>query len=309
MLMAEPGQLVHIHGATTSGAACATLLERAGIPVQIADSGVVPSGLAVVSRGLIAELGLERSLLSRPADIIVDRKLTEDDALDADIGPKSVALVTRDEIVEALTGRIDRKAESSPDNRALSIDASEFRLGDPDLLAEGILPLAGATECILLDWGDEIVNRAMWMRLTGECLSDVNATASILTSHGQTTLILAVPVASVVETSISVVDVLARLLAHPSVKSELPGSEPRSAHARLIRSGEPVHHTLQGGVKVRIGAAAGLADPVVLDRELRSGMIVAEQVGRAIADGRLSLARLSRIARVWSSADALAPSS
>jgi hypothetical protein len=106
--------------------------------------------------------------------------------------------------------------------------------------------------------------------------------------------------ASIVETSISVVDVLARLLAHSSVRNMVPEMEPRTASTRLMRTGEPVHITLRGGARVRIGAAAGLADPVRLDRELRSGTVAAEQIAQAVTGGRLTLARLSRIGRVWS---------
>jgi hypothetical protein len=190
-----------------------------------------------------------------------------------------------------------------------SVDAGEFRLGDPDLLEGEILRIDKTVQCLFVDWDNVGNDRASWIRLTGETLSDVNATASILASHDQTSLILALPMASVVETSVAGVDVLARLLAHPAVKDELPGTEPRSACTRLVRYGEPIHVTLRGSVTVRIGAAAGLVDPVVLDRELRSGIIAAEQIGHAIADDCLSLARLSRIARVWSSSEsALEPS-
>jgi hypothetical protein len=299
--MSEPGRAVPIHGVTPAGAACEAMLGRAGTPVRLIDSGAMSDGLAVVSRGLIAELGLEKSMPSRPIECIIDRKLTEDDAFDTERSPESVALVRKADIVEALTRGIERATNVETDSRAFSIDAAEFRLGDPDLLDDSLLPLSKTLACIQLDWVGPATGRASWIRLTGEGLAEVDATTSILTSHDQTTLILVVPMASVVETSISVVDVLARILTHPSVKCELPDLEPRTASTRLIRTGEPVHFTLQGGVKVRVGAAAGSADPVVLDRELRSGMVVAEQVALAIADGRLSLARLSRIARVWSS--------
>ncbi len=105
--------------------------------------------------------------------------------------------------------------------------------------------------------------------------------------------------ASIIETSISVVDVLARLLTHPAVSSTLPEAEPALAGMRMLRSGDPLHLTLRGGLTVRVGAAAGLADPVLLDRELRSGMIAAEHMAEAIAVNRVNVARLSRISRAW----------
>ena len=87
--------------------------------------------------------------------------------------------------------------------------------------------------------------RATWIRLTGEGLSDVNGQASILTTPDRTALILSVPMASVVEGSISVVDVLARLLTHPAVSSTLPEAEPILAGLRMLRSGDPLHLTLR----------------------------------------------------------------
>jgi flavin-dependent dehydrogenase len=307
--MSGEGRAIEIHGATPAGAACAAVLNRAAIPVRIIDAGARTAGLAVVSRQLPGELRLDGSRLGVPVEKIVDRRLTEDDALDTAREPGSVSLVQMANIVDELAGQIARGTKSEAATRMLSVDAGEFRLGNPDLLEGEILPIEKTLQCLLLGWDNVGNDRVSWTRMTGETLSDVNATASILTAHNQTTMIFAVPMASVIETSIAVVDVLARLLAHPAVKDELPGTEPRSASTRLIRTGEPTHVTLHDGFKIRIGAAAGLAQPVVLDRELRSGIVAAEQIGHAITDGRLSLARLSRIARVWSTSEsALEPS-
>ncbi|HEX3303192.1 MAG TPA: hypothetical protein VHR64_09955 [Thermomicrobiales bacterium] len=298
--MSDPGRFVEIHAATPAAAACAAVLDRAGVSVRIIDSEPRTVGLAAVSRELLSELGLDGSRLGKPVETIIDRTLAEDDAMDKVREPGSVSLVDRLEIVESLTSGIERATDVENESRAFSIGAGEFRLGDPDLLDDGILPHEKTLECILLDWDGARIDRASWFRLTGEGLADVDATASILTSHVQTSLILTVPMASIVETSISVVDVLARLLAHPSVRNMVPEMEPRTASTRLMRTGEPVHITLRGGARVRIGAAAGLADPVRLDRELRSGTVAAEQIAQAVTGGRLTLARLSRIGRVWS---------
>jgi len=298
--MVDPGRVIEIHAATPAGAACAAVLDRAGIPVRIIDTGERAIGLAAVSRQLLGELGLEDSSLGMPIETIIDRKLTEDDAMDTARDPGKVSLVQRADVVEALAGRIDRATKSELDSRMLSIEASEFRLGDPDLLEDGVLPLDKTLECIVLDWDGAGKDRASWIRLVGEGLTVVDATASVLTSQDRTSLIFTVPMASVVETSISAVDVLARLLAHPSVKATLPDIEPSSVGMRLLRTGEPVHFSLRDGVNIRIGAAGGMADPVELDRELRSGMVAAEQIVQAVADRRFTLARLSRIGRAWS---------
>ena len=58
---------------------------------------------------------------------------------------------------------------------------------------------------------------------------------------------------------------------------------------------------------MRVGAAAGLADPVLLDRELRSGMIAAEQIAEAMAVNRVNVAQLSRISRAWAADAAQSP--
>jgi flavin-dependent dehydrogenase len=42
-----------------------------------------------------------------------------------------------------------------------------------------------------------------------------------------------------------------------------------------------------------------VADPMKLDRELRSGMVAAEQIAEAIAADRANVAQLSRITRAW----------
>ena len=64
--------------------------------------------------------------------------------------------------------------------------------------------------------------------------------ASILTTPNRAALILSLPMASIIETSISVVDVLARLLTHPAVSSTLPEAEPPlpafGCSGRAIRS-------------------------------------------------------------------------
>src|SRR6476661_9817929 len=298
--MAQPPRTVVIQGTTPAGASCASLLNRAGVSVRMApSSGTVPSSLAVVSRALLSDLGLSESSLSQPVERIIDRRLTEDGGLDSVKDLADVAIVQRSKLVEVLLGGIDVSAVDGSDHPTLTVETREFWLGDSEIQDPECLPLAKVSECISLDWGHGVAAGATWIKLTGEGLSDVNGQASILTTPNRSALILSLPMASIIETSISVVDVLARLLTHPAVSSTLPEAEPALAGIRMLRSGDPLHLTLRGGLTVRVGAAAGLADPVLLDRELRSGMVAAEQIAEAMAVNRVTVVRLSRISRTW----------
>ena len=303
--MAQPPRTVVIQGTTPAGAACASLLNRAGVSVRMApSSGTVPSSLAVVSRALLGDLGLSGSSLSQPVERIIDRRLTEDGGLDSVKNLADVAIVQRSELVEELMDGIDVSAVDGSDHPTLTVETREFRLGDSEIQDPECLPLAKVSECISLDWELGNAAGATWIRLNGEGLSDVNGRASILTTPNRAALILLLPMASIIETSISVVDVLARLLTHPAVSSTIPEVVPVLTGTRLLRSGDPLHLTVRGGLTVRVGAAAGLADPVLLDRELRSGMVAAEQIAAAISEARTNVARLSRIGRAWSHSEA-----
>ena len=298
--MVQPPRSVLIESATPAGAACATVLNRAGVSVRMTPpSGTVPSSLAVISRALLGDLGLGETSWSQPVETIIERRLTEDDALDTVKTLADEAIVQRPEIVEALLRELDVSASDGSNKPMLTVEAGEFRLGDPEIQDSQWLPVAKVSECISLDWDLGNTARATWIKLNGEGLSDVNGQASILTTPDRTALILVAPMAAIVDASISVVDVLARLMTHPAVRSALPEGEPVLAGMRLLRSGDPLHLTLRGGVTVRVGAAAGLADPVKLDRELRSGMVAAEQIAEAIAADRANVAQLSRITRAW----------
>jgi len=262
-------------------------------------AGTVPSSLAVVSRALLSDLGLSESSLSQPVERIIERRLTEDGGLDSVKDLADVAIVQRSKLVEVLLGGIDVSAGDGSDDPTLTVETREFWLGDSEIQDPECLPLAKVSECISLDWELGNAAGATWIRLNGEGLSDVNGRASILTTPNRAALILSLPMASIIETSISVVDVLARLLTHPAVSSTIPEVVPVLTGTRLLRSGDPLHLTLRGGLTVRVGAAAGLADPVLLDRELRSGMIAAEHMAEAIAVNRVNVARLSQISRAW----------
>ena len=210
--MAQPPRTVVIQGTTPAGAACASLLNRAGVSVRMASSaGTVPSSLAVVSRALLGDLGLSESSLSQPIERIIERRLTEDGGLDSVKDLADVAIVQRSKLVEVLLGGIDVSAGDGSDDPTLTVEAGEFRLGDPKIQDPECLPLAKVSECISLDWDLGNAAGATWIRLNGEGLSDVNGRASILTTPNRAALILLLPMASIIETSISVVDVLAQV--------------------------------------------------------------------------------------------------
>jgi hypothetical protein len=134
--------------------------------------------------------------------------------------------------------------------------------------------------------------------MTGDPLRDVKARAALVTAPDRTALTLTVHTEALVDTSIALPDVLSRLLAHPSVATAIPAEAPMRTATRLLRTNAVVHFSLNRSLRVRIGAAAGLADPVLLDRELRSGMNAGLEIASALSEGRISLARLSRLARL-----------
>ncbi len=133
--MAQPPRTVVIQGTTPAGAACASLLNRAGVSVRMASSaGTVPSSLAVVSRALLSDLGLSESSLSQPVERIIERRLTEDGGLDSVKDLADVAIVQRSKLVEVLLGGIDVSAGDGSDDPTLTVEArrvSAWRSGNP----------------------------------------------------------------------------------------------------------------------------------------------------------------------------------
>ena len=92
----------------------------------------------------------------------------------------------------------------------------------------------------------------------GDALHDVRARADLIATSDRTALILTVPTATLVETSIALADVLSRLLAHPSVVAEVPADAPVSAFTRLLKVDGAAHLSLGEGLRLRVGARRGI---------------------------------------------------
>jgi len=307
--VANASASVVIHGSTVAGAACASVLTRSGISVQV-DGSVASSGIATVSPSVLGALPISGSISSEHLNGFKSRRLHEDDATDTVEDKDHLVVVNRSEIVLALIRDAVATAsvgEGTQRQGLISINSRDPMLGESMLRGEASLSPVDTQVCVYLEWQEMTGGGPRSIRLSGESLSDVNAHAWVVAGLATTILALVVPMAMLVETSIALPDVLSRLLAHPAVMCELPGGEPTAAYIRLLSTTKRTPISLRGGIGLRIGAAAGLADPTLLDAELRSGVIAGEHVSAAIVDNRLSVARLSRItrefARIETSAD------
>lgn len=290
---------VSICGTTPAGAACAVALARANINARVEPSASSLAGPALVSRAVLSDLGVFESVARFPVEAILDRRLTEDEAVDSQCNPGDSCIVRRPDVISVLLALAGSDAFPRAGARAVRVDAKEFQLGDAQLVNDG-LPLGETIQCISVVWSGQSAVPGRVIRLKGDTLAEVDGRAWIISAPAETSLILAVPLASIVDTSIAVPDVLTRLLDHAAVRADLPESEPAAASVRLLPA--TPRPAIEPGRRfgIAIGARAGLADPVLLDPELKSGMIAGEQVAAASVEGRISLARLSRIPREWS---------
>jgi hypothetical protein len=290
--------LVKIDGKTPAGAACAAVLARAGVRVHISGAEETVGGLALVSRSVLDALGVAGAVSARRIERVLERMLFEDSASDIS-APKGDLVVARTaEIVAALLGVAESAGTARAEEPGLRVDASEFRLGDRKLQDDDFLPLSALEQVVQLEWATGRDGPATWIRMTGDPLREVTARADLVVTSDRTALIVSLPTNALVETSITLPDIVSRLLAHPSVAAEIPAEEPVMTATRLLKTDEAVHFALNGDIQIRIGAAAGLADPVLLDRELRSGIAAGTEISGALAESRVSLARLSRLSRV-----------
>jgi hypothetical protein len=272
--------------------------------VSVTASPASSPQIGLISVGALEELRLPGQVPTYDVAQVIDRRLHELDAADTpETAGDHLVIIRRDLLISALVRGIPAGAtdggESAPPG-TLRIEAQELFLGDPRLFDEES-PATAALVCVYLEWSEATKGESRVVRLFGEPLVDVQASAQIVAGPAGSQLVLAAPIASLVETSIALPDVLTRLIAHPAVTTEIPAGDPDSASVRVLpeRTDQPIH--LQGGVSLRIGAAAGFVDPVQLDLELRSAMAAATEIAAAVAEGHGSVARLSRIPRAWSS--------
>jgi hypothetical protein len=296
--------LIQIEGMTPAGAACALVLERAGVRHRITGSEVNSGRFALVSLPVMDELGIAGALPSQRIDRVIERALTEDGALETTAPVGNLVAIQVTELMTTLLDLAESGGGSPADEPALLVDATEFQLGDAELLDDEFLALPGLEQVVHLEWDSGLSEGTRWIRMTGDVLQEVRARADLIATSDRTALILTVPTAALVETSIALPDVMSRLLSHPSVVAEVPTEVPVSAFTRLLKVDGAAHASLGGGLRLRVGAAAGLADSVLLDRELRSGMVAGVEISNALSEGRLGLARLSRIRHRWSALDA-----
>ncbi|HET7055436.1 MAG TPA: hypothetical protein VFI12_03185 [Thermomicrobiales bacterium] len=289
--------LIEVNGKPPAGAACAAILARAGVRLRVFGVDETFGGLALVSRSILEELGIAGAVTAYPIDRVTERVLSEDSATDTTAPIDDLVAVQTPEIAAALLAAAETGAASPAGDAVLRVDATEFRLGDLELQDDDFLPISALEQVVQLEWTGGRPQETIWIRMTGDPLGDVRAHAALVVTPDRSALGLAVPTEALVQASITLPDVLHRLLAQPRVAAEIPADEPVTTSTRLLKTNGAVHLSLNGDLRVRVGAAAGLAGPLVLDRELRSGMNAGLAIAAALSEGRLSLARLSRLAR------------
>ena len=290
---------VTVRGSTPAGAACAFVLEQASVLVQVVASSHAAAGLGVLSSAVLHQLLLSDLVTTQSIARIVNRRLREDDATDSIDSSADLVIARRVDIVAALLQHVTVAPPSAPNVERrgdLLVEANELSLGNPRLYDDEATSLSDTRICVHLEWtgtkGD-----ARLIQLSGESLSDVQGRAWIMAGLNETMLTLVLPLGALVETSIALPDVTSRLLSHPAVLNELPDGESSTACTRLLSKRKRSPITLHGGTEIAIGPAAGVADPICLDAELRSGLIAGKHIAEAITENRLSTARLSQITR------------
>jgi hypothetical protein len=291
---------VTVRGSSPAGAACAFALAQASVPVRVVASSNAATGLTVISSPVLHKLHFSDSAASQGVVRIVNRRLLEDDATDSIDSSGDLVIARQAEIVAALLQHVTVAPPSSPyDERRgdFQVDANELSLGNSRPYEDEATSLSDTRICLYLEWTGTVGDDARLIRLTGESLSDVQGRAWIMAGLDETVLTLELPLGALVETSIALPDVVSRLLSHPAVLNELPDGEPSTAYTRLLSKRKRSPITMHGGTELEIGPAAGLADPICLDAELRSGLIAGKHLSAAITENRLSIARLSQITR------------
>jgi hypothetical protein len=291
---------VTVRGSSAGGAACAFALAQASVPVRVVGSSKAATGLRMISSPVLHDLHLSNSATSQGAVRIVNRRLLEDDATDSIDSSGDLVIARHAEIVAALLQHVTVAPPSSPNVERRGdflVDANELSLGNPRLYDDETISRSDTRICLYLEWTGTVGDDARLIRLTGESLSDVQGRAWIMAGLDETVLTLALPIDALVDTSIALPDVVSRLLSHPAVFNELPDGEPSTAYTRLLSKRKRSPITLLGGTELEIGPAAGLADPICLDAELRSGLIAGKHIAAAITENRLTIARLSQITR------------
>jgi hypothetical protein len=299
---------VTVLGATPAAAVVVNRLRRQQISVEWDSTQDVPDHLGLVSTGLLDSLDLPDQLNVLPLEAHVSRQLDELNWHDRDTtNPNSRRLraISRRKFVQALIGRVGQevgdalpKASSAPP--MLLVDARDrvpLTVGDH---SPGPPELADVQESIYLSWdGPPGPAAARSIKLMGEHLTDPPAQSRILIGSGVTTLIMSVQLRDVVEASVAVVDILHRLMSHSGVLDLIPTRTADRAWMRITTADDLHPIELNEGGRLRVGGAAGHAFPELLNIEIRSALIAAEQISAAVQEGRVTTARLSRIAREW----------
>jgi hypothetical protein len=276
------------------------VLAQASVPVRVVASSEAATGLRVISSPVLHNLHLSDSATPQGVVRIVNRRLLEDDATDSIDSSGDLVIARQAEIVAALLQHVTVAPLSAPNIERrgdLLVEANELSLRNPRLYDDQATSLPDNRICLYLEWTGSIGDDARLIRLSGESLSDVQGRAWIMARQDETVLTLALPIDALVEMSIALPDVVSRLLSHPAVLNDLPDGEPSTAYTRLLSKRKRSPSTLYGGTELEIGPAAGLADPICLDAELRSGWIAGKHIAAAITENRLTIARLSQITR------------
>lgn len=278
---------VRVCGPTVAAAILADRLREVGYPVVAGDlSAIDPNLLKLAtdaSRSALARAGFEAVPIQRH----YHRQLSELDFCDSEIGGPPVYAVRL------------RKSTTASHSFAFTGDTSSVLTVKTVYSLQGGYRMdhAAVNLTLELQWPRAKDIEPFLCEMSGEHLDEVSALTTVISVTDLTSLVLTVPMAILVSHSIAIADIAYRLLDHAGVRDLLPGASLIRA-ASYMTLGTPITPVEQYSTSsLHIGAAAGFADPVFLDREVNSAIRTANALENAFHHQRWTGASLSRLTR------------
>ncbi len=285
--MSDNARSIRIHGATVASQVLVRCLETAGVSTDKVDGDQPdPNLLRLATAASLSPLNAAGFSTTR-IESHWKRQLTEIDFEDSDsVGPEM--FVVRP---ERAVHNAQHPQPESDQPFVMKVFTGPSRAGEHWSSPEAV------QLTLELQWDATTESTHSVVELSGEHLDEVTGSAVVISVPGLTSLLLTVPMSVLVEQSIAIADVAWRLLDHPGVQSAIPAQQfTRTASFMTLRDPIPPIDRYSSR-SILIGAAAGLADPVNLDREVSSAVGAADLLVEAFRANRWSSAGLSRIGR------------
>lgn len=221
---------------------------------------------------------------AQQVSVAVHRTLTENSCTDAPIDAPRQFIV--------------RPAPAAAHGLPASVD-SQFVVEtalSPDVLPT-LVPTDVAVELELI-WsvGDDAPPALI--SLSGEHLDELSARASVVTGFGSTSLLILVPMETLVAQSIAIVDIAWRLIDHQWVAELIPNCQPDHARTHLRRTRPLAAPDRYSSSKLVLESDPVAANPAAVDRSIGSARAAAQVIADASSGNRWTAAHFSRVARL-----------